>query len=1078
MKKKILTLILAFGILVGTFPAFALKTTTPNIALGKPTTADSEYGLGGMGPALGNDGDIYTTWSQGYSGMNSFWQVDLQQEYFVAKVIVHARWDMDNDTARRNFEIQLSNDANFNKYETVYSQGDEGFPYHESLTVNVSPTQKYRYLRLQKTNGDYFTLGEVEVYEMEMAGSDYGNIDGQRYAKAAKLLDYLGIMEAAKLKEEQLVTRAEALNLAFSLLGIDSAVFSHNADRQMYYDVPPEHPYYQAVQAAWSLGWIDCPDDRLFRPEAFISGDAMTKILLHALGYGQSLNYLGSFPANVRRKASDIKLYRKMSVDGNAFVDQQTMVLLLYNALTVPAADIQIESDRLTLEAGENLLYGRYDLVEGSGLITGNHVSSLKNAVSYSPSHIEIDQKSYVDTTGEMGKWLGYRVDYFINSADQENAIVLYDCSSADNSVVTMQGRDLSSGNEGLISGNLRFTKENGSDESVSLAQGYSVIYNGVADIEYNIYDFKGDYTELTFLDNNRDGEYDIVFVDTYQSAVISSAGWSGKDIRVIFESGGSLTLPAEGAGVFLFMQTIDGGVVTPEMLESGDLITYAQSRNGKAVKLYAGDRVVSGNVEAVESGDKSFVHIDGERYEVHQAYFDALEEGSSIAKELKPGADAAFRLNKAGQIVALSSSNESGMFEYAVLLATDVENGISGNVRIKIYRENGQQEIWNLTEQVTIDRVKYERSEIADMLKSGNDALLGQGMVRARFTDGGIKEFDTPYINVQAGETKDNSLDETLAASDKPLYFKAALPCLYYAGDYRMYLRADLASPVFTVPADASGVISASESDKKLFEIRTAGTKFIDEQKTELYAIYDIDEFSKTPAAYMKRITAGSDVTAVDESDPVLVVDYISQTLDEDGSVKLKIVGYNSAGKAEFTADSELISVQKDMDGNVIRTSPITALDRGDIIHYTPRGNEISAFILMFDCSEDKDKMESKPGLEVWYSAGWATYDQVAASTRGVFGLALKRNKSLLSVCDRFPTGSNEEEVFSRTEVYNTDAKPIYIYNEAADRLQKASAADLDSMVYEVNPNGRVFVVTARANLQFIVGYDFENIG
>ncbi len=1077
MKKNIIALLLALCMIAGCCTVFAIKTSTPNIALGKPVTADSEYGLGGMGPELANDGDIYTTWSQGYSGINSFWQVDLLQPYFISKVIVHARWDMDNDTSRRNFEIQLSNDVNFGEYETVYSMGEEGFPYHESLSVNVSASQAYRYLRLQKMDGEYFTLGEVEVYEMETAGQNYGNIEGQKYAKAAKLLDYLGIMSTATFQAEQLVTRAEALKLAFAVLGLDENVFANDASEQMFYDVLPDHPYYQTVQTAWAMGWIDCPDDRLFRPQAFITGDALMKILLHALGYGDSLDYLGTFPANVRRKAADVGLYQKMSVDGYDFVDQQTMALFLYNALTVPAADVLIETDRLTLEEGESLLTGKYQLKEERGIITENNVSNLTNAVSYFTGHIKIGQKDYQDLVGDMNRWLGYRVDYFVDISDGENEIVLYDCSSSDNNTAVMQGRDLISSNDDIMNGSFRFTSDAGANQSFALSRGFSVIYNGVADVEYTGYDFKDHNAEITFLDNNNDGEYEIVFLDTYQTAVIASAGRNNDEIRITLESGGSLVLPVDDSEGYLYLRTIDGGLVRPDMLESGDLITFAISRDGNAVKLYAGERIVSGTIDEIEEGEITYVVIGGVHYEVDSSYFASLENGSSIAKELEPGNKVSLRLNWLGQIAALSASSESGMFEYTILIAADIDQGIAGNIRLKVFRQSGTHEIWNLTDPIVIDGVRMKLEEVSDRLASGDESLLPAGVVRARFTDNGISEIDTPYINVSAGETKENSLDETIADASKAIYYKAALPCLYRAGDYRMYLRTELSSPVFVIPVDDTGKPSNATSDQKIYESQTVGTEFIDENNTNIYSYYDVDEFSKTPAAFVKHVSAGTTAQTVDETDPVMLIDSATRAIDENGLEVVKISGYNASGEVQFTAKEDLLYVQEDDAGNITESFPVTSLSKGDIIHYTPRNSEIGAFVLIFDCSEDKALMESKPGLEVWYSAGWATYDQVAASTRAVYGLALKRNKSLLSVCDRIPTGSNEEDIYTRTEIYNTDAKPIYLYSEAANRLQKVNAADLDNIVYDINSNGRVIVITARANLQFIVGYDFENI-
>jgi hypothetical protein len=145
----------------------------PNLSLGQPATASSVYlerdPQGNLIYAPSKAVDGITTgwigWSPAASGDARPWlQVDLGSSARVRYVRLLTRQQIGDDaSARRNFQIQGSNDPSFNTFSVLATQGGSALPFQGEFSAEVTDAGRYRYIRAAKTANESFFITEFTV---------------------------------------------------------------------------------------------------------------------------------------------------------------------------------------------------------------------------------------------------------------------------------------------------------------------------------------------------------------------------------------------------------------------------------------------------------------------------------------------------------------------------------------------------------------------------------------------------------------------------------------------------------------------------------------------------------------------------------------------------------------------------------------------------------------------------------------------------------------------------------------------------------------------------------------------------
>jgi hypothetical protein len=142
-----------------------------NLSQSRPATASSVY------PERDADGDIYGAakavdgvtfswvgWSPAGGDARPWVQVDLGAPARVRYVELHTRAQIGDDpSARRNFQIQGSNDPAFATYAVLAAQGTASLPFQGVFAAEVQDASRYRYVRAAKTADEGFFVTELVV---------------------------------------------------------------------------------------------------------------------------------------------------------------------------------------------------------------------------------------------------------------------------------------------------------------------------------------------------------------------------------------------------------------------------------------------------------------------------------------------------------------------------------------------------------------------------------------------------------------------------------------------------------------------------------------------------------------------------------------------------------------------------------------------------------------------------------------------------------------------------------------------------------------------------------------------------
>ncbi|RYD19459.1 MAG: DUF642 domain-containing protein [Verrucomicrobiaceae bacterium] len=144
-------------------------TTPANVALNRTAVATSVFSSSHVA-ARGNDNNATTLWASATNDSAPAWRVDLAGNYQIHRVEIHFRQDSDQPAARRNFEIQGSNDPSFSSYQVLGSQGSTTLMHAATFGADVTNATAFSHIRMRKTDGGQFSFAEARVYGSPAGG--------------------------------------------------------------------------------------------------------------------------------------------------------------------------------------------------------------------------------------------------------------------------------------------------------------------------------------------------------------------------------------------------------------------------------------------------------------------------------------------------------------------------------------------------------------------------------------------------------------------------------------------------------------------------------------------------------------------------------------------------------------------------------------------------------------------------------------------------------------------------------------------------------------------------------------------
>jgi len=682
MKKKILSiLLLLFIISTSVLPLYAIdEDKGDNLALGKTVWATDQYS-DSYKPQYVVDGNLNTAWASGptmLNGLSGKWchiTVDLGQTYNITSFVARSRRDTDQGYNRAGWYIHFSNDPNFQTFEEVGRKVEAG-EYKSDVELSFEQEPKaYRYVRVAHEKRSNMVVSEIEVFGEPYLGEarvEFSDTKG-KLTDSANILKSLGIMDAmekTKFMPDLLVARCDALDTVLKATGY---VFDENSTTEA------------RINYAEKSGIISSAQD--FRPRDYVTVQEYKKMILCAMGYGEKIKMLGGWPIGVYEVSKDLGWTRATSQGEGDFASRGTIANITYYALTSPVYSAgSLAGDFIEMYKGDLLIEKVFGLILYEGIVTANSVTNLSEYSKKNSGYVEIDYKGFLDENGVIGEYVGKNILYLIDS-DAENKIVDGFVSEEKNEFYEISMKKVISYGDDTV----KYFAEDDKEEELDLDDECAFIKNGVAKADITEEELKKENGRILFVDNNKDGYIDVVFLNTPIVAVADYCVDDGETVKFMGIDGTKIDADYE-----LISYYRNGRKVLAEQMSRNSLIYAYVSENEKAIRFECFTNKVKGTIEGLSDRN---ITIDGTQYEMSE-YF-AKNEKSKVTV----GTVGVFVFDDAMKIVATVDSDDLYFGEsYGVILGRD-QKGLA-NGKIRFFTQNNEVVVLTESEKLKIDGV------------------------------------------------------------------------------------------------------------------------------------------------------------------------------------------------------------------------------------------------------------------------------------------------------------------------------------------------------------------------------------
>lgn len=518
---------------------------------------------------------------------------------------------------------------------------------------------------------DETDTADEDVTEAAPAASSSAYDDDAYYQKALSLCSALGIItgyEDGSIKPDSNVTRAEMASIVLRML----AVTSMSAYQNGFTDVEATHWAADQIQTAQEASIISGMGDGTFQPDGNVTYAQVIVMLVNALNYQQDAEYYGTngghWASGYIKVAnlSDLDLLKNAPGSNDVASERGVVIKMVYNALLAQYKEITSYSNGLPVYSSNGTLAkAKFDLIDKKGVLLGTSKTTISGS-DLADNQIEIlgddDEKSEVFDCSLTGleDYLAQKVTYYYrenSGLTPEVLAVTYDSSKTTSETIDADDIEDIAGFE-ASEGSIKV-------ETVSKKKdcsGATIVYNGkvlTASEQKEIEDINDFLTpevgSIRIVDSDRDNVFDVVFVDSYETVVVSSVG-TDRLTGKISSAVDADTLGDTVAYSLNLDDSIDrvvtvtraGVEVKVRNLKKNDVATIRRSYDNSVVDIVVTGESVAGSASSVSKKfNQSYATIAGEKYEV----------ANIAAGDLKTSTQAIFYFDMFGRIGYIESS-------------------------------------------------------------------------------------------------------------------------------------------------------------------------------------------------------------------------------------------------------------------------------------------------------------------------------------------------------------------------------------------------------------------------------------
>lgn len=753
-----------------------------------------------------------------------------------------------------------------------------------------------------------------------------GAYDADTYFEYAGLISALDISNGfsdPQTDKTSGIQRAEFLNAvmrtAYGNIGnLSSANAEKNATAAPFSDVQAEHWAAYNIEAALKQGIISRADDGLFRPNDKITYNEAVTMAVRALGYTVAAEERGGYPAGYIGRAVSLKLLKGISADASSNFSKADAATLIYNMLFAKPV-VNSANNKYTEKYDGDVLSNVHSVVKDTGIFTVGYTFSINGSQTMEKGYAIINDSDGNDVKfrydGE--EYPGCEVNfYYRNTSVSGYAEIIFMYPTTSNNVLDVDGNFIDEYKvdkkqlmyyENIVVS--RRESENISHKA-NISSNINILVNGALTNDYqSVYDlinYKSpakyqnlNIANIRLVDNNSDGKYDIMLVNTYLPIRIKSMNSTGTSI-----SGYGKSINLDDYNDYVIYSP-SGIKMTAKELKVNSVISVVENTAENYAEIYVSDTVLEGKISSVENKG-GIIKVTAMAREYNTAK--SADEKISAAN-----LDDTYSIyiDSFGRIADIDTS--TSYYKTGFVVDTGISRGINARQQLKILEESGDITVYPCRNNYFVDGVSKN-------LQSFDGSSLNRTLIRYKVNYmNEIYDIDTPLLQPDTNEFSYTSMGPN--KSEK----------LRYKNETKIFVSASSGSTktvcisnntvIFKVPSDeiTSGVDDMC-SVKKITQIGKAYLND-DDRIVEGY----ITDKGHLVSEYLVEYSAGGEEIAFDSG--IIAVNSIGQKRNNRDTVCTVVHGMSSSGTAVSICSSN--PNFQDASGNVIIPK------KGDVMRY-----------------------------------------------------------------------------------------------------------------------------------------------
>ena len=851
------------------------------------------------------------------------------------------------------------------------------------------------------------------------------------------LLQHLGIVPAVLPDMEHHLTRGELAQMAAKLMKEPA----YTGDGDFFYDVYKDNPYRGDIYALAQAGILHGDGDGYFRPEEEISELEICKVFSVILGFepiGQYDNYI--------RIAREAGVSNGLEADG--VVTYEEAMLMAHNTLHCEMMEAYLygENKEYRITKDYRAIERYHGLVKQEGVVEGRYLTTLSRETNQiAENHLLINDRQFLcDDETMLGKYVVFYSGRKSDGSTEKEIQYIY-AHEGRNRILTLMGDAVSEVGTSEIR---YFVGEK--EKSIKITGLTDVVVNSIACPDYTEDDLKAPMATLTFIDNNDDGVYDVIFVDDPQYMIV---GGVDKNNNMIYGKYPQITIGDSNRDTNLEVYMALGKTML-SMLRVGTAVSVSQSRNETGTLRIRVNEVatkVQGRIEKIMNNK---ITVAGKSFK--------MTDATVTDQEVRAGDNVIVYYKGDYAAIVVHMTNDAYQFGY-MTGARNSGGGFVGKLSVKLVGLDRVLYEYDATNPMWIDEIKYTKADAAmtRLETAAKSRVFETSTAEGILNENARLPYSQPIrykVNENGQITHiDTVLYEPEYELENSLRPNGGIRSAYYGSGSRSFYNgsANVNDFLFSAPDNGNIIMPPQENRDQVEWYGDGDPANGNEYFVEYYTVDPVNRVAEYVVAYNFRYEAS-------DSSAIGVISDIYDSLDEEG----EIVTVAEISNPRLSNKIILTGEAKQQWG------------LGDVVLYDYNTkNELSdgenTWRIMFDQSLGKD--QTRVAYAYSSEANYLpSYYNLYTNMRVSYG-------TILSIKDGIITHVNavvEDEQGITDEGfqnYRTDSVVVYVYEEINGKATMRGGSLSDIIPYNMNPNsGQKALIGTRSagRLEYIVIY------